>query len=104
MGPYSGAGIPRDALHRRRAPGLQVREGYRGMIYLAPALVMFSLMTWLYAFAAMLAVDFVFGQYTAQIIKKDAIKASFLSFWIVLLNALVVVGYTEDHWLVIPTA
>ena len=61
-------------------------------------------MTWLFAFIGMVVVDFIWGQYIARITRKEAIPASFLAFWLVLTNALVVVGYTENHWLIIPTA
>ena len=61
-------------------------------------------MTYLLAFGGMAVLDFIWGQYTVVIIKKEAHRASFLALGIFFLNALVTVGYTEDHWIIMPAA
>jgi len=60
-------------------------------------------MKWALAFFLMVCVDFVWAKYTDHITQKDALRASFYATMIVIFNGLVTIGYTDDHWLLVPT-
>lgn len=60
-------------------------------------------MKWALAFALMALVDFVWAKYTHHLVKKEALRASLYAMMIVGFNGLVTIGFTEDHWLLIPT-
>lgn len=58
--------------------------------------------TWVAAFAIMVAMDFVYVRYTHAITAHKAIPAANWAAVIICLGGLNIVGYSHDPWLIIP--
>lgn len=56
------------------------------------------------AFASMTLLDFIWAHYTIFLLEKRHILAGLAAGGIMLCNAIVVVGYVSNHWLILPTA
>lgn len=59
-------------------------------------------MTALGVFAVYVAIDFVWALYTKHIMAKDSTAAGLSSAAIIFLNGLGTIGFTSNHWLLIP--
>lgn len=59
-------------------------------------------MTSLGVFVVYMAIDFVWARYTHHMMVKNAKTAGFLAAVIVLLAGVGTIGFTTDHWLLIP--
>jgi hypothetical protein len=58
----------------------------------------------LYVFGSMVVLDFIWAHYTLFLLKKKAAGAGLAATAIMLCNAVVTIGYVDDHWMIIPTA
>ena len=54
-------------------------------------------------FLAMAALDFVWAHYIAAVHQKHALRSAVYSAAMVAFNSLVVLSYSEDHWMTVPT-
>lgn len=55
-------------------------------------------------FVAMTIVDFFYGKYTISAAERKAGQAAFWAVGIILANSVVVIEYTQCHWLVFAAA
>lgn len=58
---------------------------------------------WLVAFAAMFVTDVCWAMYV-NAAKESPLRAAWWAVWLFVLGAIAVVGYTTNHWLLIPSA
>lgn len=62
------------------------------------------MLEWLFVFLAMLAVDLLNAVYIKNIEKNNALIASFTCVFVFLAASVAVIGYVDDHWLLIPAS
>lgn len=60
------------------------------------------MLTVLIVFSAMFALDFVWVKYTHATQEHKALQAAIYAGVILMFNGTVVIGYTMDHWMLIP--
>jgi hypothetical protein len=59
-------------------------------------------MTWILAFLALAVLDFCWALYTAQVQSGNAYRAGAWAVALYAISAGATIGYTSNHWLVIP--
>jgi hypothetical protein len=59
-------------------------------------------MTYAFMFLAMIGLDFVWARYTKTVADGKPLAAACYSIGIMLGGAVTVIGYMEDHWMLIP--
>lgn len=59
-------------------------------------------MIYVFAFFGMVVLDFVWGRYTKAIADRKLIAGSIYAVGTVIGGAYLVIGYTDNHWLLIP--
>lgn len=60
------------------------------------------IVSWIEIFLGMVVIDLIYAIYTKQIQKDNAVFASFSATAIYIINALVVIGFVNNMWLIIP--
>jgi hypothetical protein len=58
--------------------------------------------TWFFAFLALVVGDFCWAIYTAKIQQNNPMMAGLWAIAIYGISAGVTIGYTQDHWLLVP--
>lgn len=61
-------------------------------------------MTALGVFAAYLVIDFAWALYTKHVTANNGMTAGLLSAVIVVLNGVGTIGFTTNHWMLVPAA
>lgn len=61
-------------------------------------------MNYVIAFAAMAALDFVWGNYTRNVADGRRVPSALWAAGIVFFNATVTLAYVGDHWTILPAA
>jgi hypothetical protein len=56
----------------------------------------------LIVFCALAALDFVWAYYTLAVTKKQSVLAASLASVIILLSGAAAIGYTSNHWMLLP--
>lgn len=59
-------------------------------------------MTYLAVFVALFCLDFVWAKYTYATTSRQALRASAYASAIIFLSGGAAIGYTSDHWLLLP--
>lgn len=62
------------------------------------------MLLWIEIFFALVIIDVLYAIYTKQIQKDNPLYSSLLASSIYIINALVVLGFVHDPWLLIPSA
>ena len=62
------------------------------------------MLEWVAIFLCLVIIDILYAVYTKQVQKDNPFRSSFLASAIYLINAIVVLGFVNDPWLLIPAA
>jgi len=60
------------------------------------------MLSWIQIFLALVIIDLLYAIYTKQVQKDNAIISSLSAAALYIINALVVIGFVKDIWLLIP--
>lgn len=61
-------------------------------------------MMWVGVFIVCLLMDFVWARYIHHCAKGHAMRAALWSIAVLVLSAVSIIAYTENHWLLLPSA